>query len=376
MKQLRRQQGLKDDGPVTAGSSLPPLTTTPALFPPAELKGEWYFYNTAFRTKGQADFKARWGTRPNQDNWRRFASVTATAGFQNNQNQTNTAGTGSTTGIDLAGVSYDGLYAHLPLTPERLQRSNDSIANALFLLGNSYVEEIEDCSIGTETFEQLRNRFPGFAKMDEVLFKLYYCYNKNGETTKAADIKKLMGEKYAGSNFNTIITTGKNPQSKEANKDATKAYEKIYDLFVEGNFAQAVAEKKAADSLYGPMYWTPQLLYIEAVYYIRQREDSTAKEILNALISKSTGSVLASRATTLLDVLGRRKQIEDELSRMTISRQAGTPSVQRPIETLCQAAGAAAQKIATIVERNIRCCFAIGPQNSFGAPAPFPTART
>ena len=130
------------------------------------------------------------------------------------------------------------------LTADQLKKSNDSLQTALFALGKIYIQEIEDCSAGTETLEQLRTRFPQFEPMDEVLFNLYYCYNKNGETAKAAAIKKLMSEKYPGSNFTTIVTTGKNPKSTSANTDATKAYEKIYDLFIEGNFEQAVAEKK------------------------------------------------------------------------------------------------------------------------------------
>ena len=46
------------------------------------------------------------------------------------------------------------------LTPEQLKMSNDSIQTAMFALGKLYIQEIEDCSAGTETFEQLRNRFP------------------------------------------------------------------------------------------------------------------------------------------------------------------------------------------------------------------------
>ena len=115
-------------------------------------------------------------------------------------------------------------------------------------LAYPYIQGIEDCAMGTETFEQLRTRFPEHPKMDEVLFNLYYCYNKNGETAKAAAIKKLMNEKFANSNFTTIVTTGKNPESKTANAEATKIYEKIYDLFLEGKFEEAIAQKKIADS--------------------------------------------------------------------------------------------------------------------------------
>jgi len=331
VKQLRKAQGLKDETPLTGGfrTSNPPSN----LFPLNEPKGEWYFYNASSRTRGQNEFKNKWGNRPNTDNWRRMATIIASGnpnpGQQipgNNQSQSN-----QQAGSD---ITYESLYANLPLTEEQLKRSNDSIQEALFALGKVYVQEIENCKAGTETFEQLRSRFPQYSKMDEVLFNLYYCYNKNGETAKADAIKKLMSEKFPSSNFTTIVTTGKNPLSTSANPDATKTYEKIYDLFIEGNFAEAIAQKKEADKTYGKNYWTPQLLYIEAVYYIKQREDSTAKTVLNSILTQFPGTPLAAKATNLLDVLSRRKQIEDELSRMVVTRASDSTGSKPIVNTV------------------------------------------
>ena len=227
-----------------------------------------------------AGFESKWGNRPNQDNWRRSAALSAVIRPVNKPDANDPAlklAANKSTAIEPTEITFDGLYAKLPLTPELLKQSNDSIQAAMFSLGIAYIQEIEDCATGTETFEQLRTRFPEHPKMDEVLFNLYYCYNKNGETAKADAIKKLMSEKFAESNFTTIVTTGKNPESKTANPEATKMYEKIYDLFIEGKFEEAIAQKKVADSIYSNNFWTPQLLYIEAVYYIKQRQDSAAK---------------------------------------------------------------------------------------------------
>ena len=76
-------------------------------------------------------------------------------------------------------MSFDDLYNNIPLTPEKIQLSNDSIQSAMFDLGKAYIQEMEDCNEGTKTLETLRTRFPLFKKMDEVLFNLYFCYQKN-----------------------------------------------------------------------------------------------------------------------------------------------------------------------------------------------------
>ncbi|HQX96220.1 MAG: hypothetical protein KA968_03195 [Chitinophagaceae bacterium] len=314
VKQLRKQQGLKDE-PSSTGS---PFTTPtiPSLFP-TNTKGEWYFYNTASRSRGQADFKSRWGTRANMDNWRRSAAtgniIPNNVSGQNPNNRT-------PGGQQETELSFDALYDNLPLTPEAIKVSNDSIQEAMLALGKAYIQNIEDCNAGTATLEELRIRFPEYAKMDEVLFNLFYCYNKNGDAARAATLKKSLSQNFVNSDFNKILTTGINPNSGLPNPEATKTYEDIYDLFIEGNFAEAIAQKKKADSIYNKNFWTPQLLYIEAVYYAKQRDDSAAKKVLNNLITQFGDSPLKEKATTLLDVLGRRAQIEEELKNMVVTR--------------------------------------------------------
>ena len=330
LKDLRKQAGLRE-------TSNEPLTSG---FGPTQLdifsmtqssKGEWYFYNTALRAKGVQDFKARWGNRPNVDNWRRMQGVmnqknVNRAGIvTDNPNNGNASQNGAQQPQEL---TYENLYNNLPITPEQLKRSNDSIQNAMFELGKILAEGIEDCDGVITIYEQLRNKFPDFGRMDEVLFHLYYCYDKNGDRAKAAELKSQLHTKYPGSNLTTIVMTGKDPHA-EQKTDATKTYENIYDQFIEGKFDDAVAQKKIADSIYGENYWSPQLLYIESVYYIKQQNDSTAISELKKLQTKYPNTALAERAATMINVLGRRKQIEEELTNLKIEEPK--PEVKRQV---------------------------------------------
>jgi lipopolysaccharide biosynthesis regulator YciM len=319
LKELRKQAGLKENSnePLTSGFG---PTQLDIFSMTQSSKGEWYFYNTALRAKGVQDFKARWGNRPNVDNWRRIQGVMSQKNVNragivtDNSNNGNPSQNGTPQAEDL---TFENLYKHIPITPEQLKLSNDSIQNAMFELGKVLAEEVEDCDGVITIYEQLRNKFPEFGRMDEVLFHLYHCYDKNGDHSKAAQFKSELSTKYPGSNLTTIVMTGKDP-NEEHKTEATKTYENIYDLFIEGKFDDAVAQKKMADSLYGENYWSPQLLYIESVYYIKQQNDSTAISELKKLESKYAGTPLAEKATTMIDVLGRRKQIEEELANLKI----------------------------------------------------------
>ncbi len=344
-RHLRKMRGLKDDG----NSRTSPLAqpTVPSLFQSSDTRGEWYFYNKNSRQKGLADFKSRWGARPNEDNWRRMSSLSQNVRINKTDPLTGGPGTADPTTTQDEGddISFETLYEKIPLTPEMMDISNDSIQHAMFNLGRTYVQELEDCTLGTETFEDLRIRFPNHPKMDEVLFNLYFCYNKNGENEKADALKKLLADNFEESNYTTIVLTGKNPMAKTGNVDATNEYERIYDLFIEGKFAEAIQAKASADSMYGRNHWTPQLLYIEAVYYIKQRDDSTAKRILNDIKSSFTGTAIEEKATTMLDVLSRRAQIEEELRNLVIERpEEDTTTRYRPTNTQQPVAGRPVQQ--------------------------------
>jgi hypothetical protein len=331
LKKLRKQQGLKEDATVTGGGSTLLAAGMGGNNPPTDLftqqKGEWYFYNTNAKTQGQTQFKSVWGNRPNTDNWRRFAVVSQqqqalTSPDQSvdvrNPNAPNGSGDMSG-GMDL---SMEGLTSRLPLTPETLKASNDSVQGALFTLGTAYLNDIDDLPSAIATFEELRRRFPDNEKNDEALFHLYYAYGKTGNASAASAAKKLLTEKYPASRFALIASTGKDPVAKSnaPTVESTKAYENVYNLFIEGRFNDAIESKRIADSTYKTTFWQPQLLYIESVYYIKQRQDSVAKNVLQTIIRQNSNKALTAKAQNLVNVLDRRKQIEDELTRLQITR--------------------------------------------------------
>ena len=323
-RQLRRQHGLTDE--TTAANSNPAAENLPSREKEAtdifsgNTKGEWYFYNDNTRTQGLAAFNRIWGKRPNVDNWRRYSDVVTE--LQNNSPDNTRGNPGEILIDESVTFSYDGLMKNIPLTEEAMQQSNDAIANALNTSGRIFTDQLEDYESAIKAYEELRKRFPAFESIEEVLFQLFFSYTKTGNSAKAAEIKALLSQKYPEGRYTGIATTGKDANTDTTEKASTKAYEAIYDLYLEGRFSEAKEAKRVADSIYGTSNWIPQLLYIEAVYYIKQGADSLAKEALNSLIEQSGETPIGEKATTMLDVLNRRQEIEKELRELQVERPA------------------------------------------------------
>ncbi|MDB5250732.1 MAG: tetratricopeptide repeat protein [Segetibacter sp.] len=324
-KLFRKAQGLKEED--QQGSVNTAVKQVPDLF--ADNSGsksnEFYFYNASLKARGFSEFKARWGERPNTDNWRRKSALDKQAQSIADVDDVSATPTGSTEQKPLDN-SYEGLQANIPLTGEKLDASNKSIMDALFTLGQTFSGKLEEYPSAIQAYEELLRRFPNSQYKSEALFNLVYGYQKTGDKAKSDQLKNMLLTDTANNRWTNLIKNPNIGKNDVKATGATKQYENIYNLFIEGNFEKAKSEKRVADSLYGNSFWTPQLLFIESIYYIKQKEDSTAIKVLTDLSTLHAGNPMAERAKTMIDVLRRRKDIEEYLTRLNITRNQTKPT--------------------------------------------------
>jgi tetratricopeptide (TPR) repeat protein len=360
-KKLRKAKGLKEEDIV---STEPLLSFDNNKDAPTDLfastgknTGEWYFYNSGVKAKGFSDFKRKWGARSNVDNWRRKSATTApkdnAATAQDNMTALNsvnpddvdaiTTNTDTQNGKLTSGgkitrtpggsspeplgkteqqedITFEGLMANLPLDEIRLTASKNSLALNMFLLAKLYQEELEDYQQAIDTYDTCLLRFPDSLYNGALYFGMYYCYTKLGNNAKANYYRNLIKTNFSNSQSYKILSNPSSAKPTEKNTEGTKRYQAIYNLFIEGKFADALAEKQKADSLFGTNYWSPQLLYIEAVHHIKQKNDSVAIAVLTNIGKLYPASKLKPKADKMIDVLKRRKEIEDYLTALQITR--------------------------------------------------------
>lgn len=330
VKQYRKENGLKEEeSAFTGGANILPnrAGAEPLDLFASSSKGEWYFYNTSLRGKGFSEFKSKWGKRENTDNWRRKSANIG--GFAGNNpgvgmgDPSDPGGSGKKPTDSASSVvpfSYDALMADVPLTKEALEFSNTKIRENMLALGFIFQNELEDYPQAIVTFEEYLKRFPFALELEKVYFGLYFSYNKTGDIAKANYYKGLLATKFSGTKESNLANNPEMLKADGKNEAVTKRYADIYNMFLEGDFAGALAAKEKEDSQYGSSYWSPQLLYIESVYYIKERKDSLAMATLSNLETLYPSTELAAKAKTLKEVLGRRASIEKYLTDLEVTR--------------------------------------------------------
>jgi tetratricopeptide (TPR) repeat protein len=327
-KKLRKDAGIKEEVEVNSGGAGLNSFDNGKNNPPMDLfatsaKGDWYFYNASMKSKGYSEFKSNWGKRDNVDNWRRKSAMKnaiapdVAGGMDPLAPAPEMSSTGAGKPVE---NSYDDLMLNVPTTPEKLDSSNTKIATALLTLAAIFQNELQDYEQAIYTYEIYLQRFPEKLEDGEVYLGLYYCYNRIGNSEKAAYYKNLLDTKFAESRSAKMLNDPLSLQPDQNNPIVSRMYQNIYDLFIQGGFDSALVMKKTADSIHGNNYWTPQLTYIEAIYYVQCEQDTDAIVKLDTLIKLFPTSPLSEKAKTLIDVLKRRKEIEAYLSSLEITR--------------------------------------------------------
>jgi outer membrane protein assembly factor BamD (BamD/ComL family) len=330
-KQLRKEQGLKEDKNDVLSSNPAVKQQATDLFDKSNKGNDFYFYNASAKATGFNEFKAKWGDRPNIDNWRRQTAVNRRSFITGAGDVDKPIKT--PTDKKEPDNSFESLLMSLPLTQEKMGASNKAIADALYANAKTLTDKLEDYPSAILVYEELLRRFPNTEYKEEALFNLVYAYEKTGDKLKADAYRK---ELLQSSPSNPWVNQIKNPTTSKftpKQKAATKKYEDIYNMFIEGRFAEALTEKKAADSVYGKSYWTPQLLFIEAIYYVKEKQDSAAIKVLTDLSTAYASNPLAAKAKTMIDVLKRRSEIETYLTNLNTPATADKPANTTPVTT-------------------------------------------
>ncbi len=331
-KKLKKERGLNEEANNNGGSGFyNSANQSSNIFSNNNSKGDWYFYNNSLKSQGYNDFKRVWGKRQNTDNWRlntgsnRSASQSNPDQARGNYNDPMAPKSDSANVQPAAtpyqqDISVEGLLANVPLTKPAINTSNSKIARSLFQVGKNYQTLLEDFPAAIQSYQESLKRFPDSLYNGELYMNLFYCYNKIGNKLQADFYKNLLVKNFSDSKFAEYVLHPEvfNPSKKDT--AASNRYDKIYNLFIEGNFAEAIKEKNAADSLYGKSYWNPQLLYIQSVYYIQKRQDSAAMMVLHEIVDNYPNTAMKDKASTMLDVLSRRDSIEHYLTNLKVER--------------------------------------------------------
>ena len=159
---------------------------------------KWYFYNQKVSSSGFNDFRAEWGQRISEDNWRRANKTsysTEESDFSDEKDSIQNKEDPYT---------VENLMSGLPLSETDLDSSNHKLMHSLYMLGIIYKEQLKEEEEAIKYFRKVVDRKIEHQKVLPSLYQLYLIYTKKS-SGQANEYKEKIVKEYPESEIAKII---------------------------------------------------------------------------------------------------------------------------------------------------------------------------
>ncbi|HIP37610.1 MAG TPA: tetratricopeptide repeat protein [Crocinitomix sp.] len=263
---------------------------------------KWYFYNQKAKSRGFNEFRALWGQRILEDDWRRSNKES----FSEEEIEIDSVETQD------EGLSVEDLRKDLPLTPQAMDSSTNLIMNALYNLGIIYKEQLNELPEASNYFQKVLDRGVEHEKVLPATYQLYLIYKKSGKNAKAEGYKQMILKKYPSSDIARLI---KDPdyalnKEKEAKKELLE-YEEVLKKYRRKRYMDVISKStqiinNQPDNKYINKYY---LLKAFALSKANFGGVSEIKKTLESLYQLAPSSEEGKQAKIYLDKMAKGEQI-------------------------------------------------------------------
>ena len=270
----------------------------------------WYFYNPTQIARGTAEFKKKWGNRPNEDNWRRkdkAGSAFVQEPEETENDSTETAKDGKDG--EPSWKDPESYMKDVPMDTAALEASNAKVCSALYIAGTIYKEKLKDTDNAIESFEVLNGRFEECRYTPESYYQLYRIYlakEKSGsffslDDKGSAYYANIITERWPDSEFARLV---RDPNQLMADEERSKKeesdYVEVYRQYRERSYLPVIATCNFVITETPKNHLLPKYHLLKALAIGGTHERQAFRNALSEVQSKFPGSDEAKAAADII----------------------------------------------------------------------------
>lgn len=255
----------------------------------------WYFYNTTALSFGANDFRTKWGTRPNEDNWRRKEKRALNAPLAGEDGDTN-----QVTAEQLLDPEF--YKKNIPRTKEQKDSANVKIQNAYYDLGTIYKEQLNENQRSIKTFEELLKRYPRGKWNLETYYQLYRLYKDVGDERSAQDYANRILKEFPESEYAKILKDPKYLEKLEVMRGRLgQMYDMAFQNYERGDFERVIEAADSALTLFRDGKILPKFALLRAMAIGSTEKLPVYRLALEDFIARYTAAAEKPLAEELLE---------------------------------------------------------------------------
>ncbi len=275
----------------------------------------WYFYNTMTKNAGRTEFQRRWGSRKNEDNWRRRNKNTFSLGGETDSEIDSETGAEGAQGApqdstqtkeqlealnDPTKAEY--YLKDIPATDAEIAQCNDIIQEGLFNMGVILKDKLEDFAQARRMFNELLERYPDNVYRLDVYYNMYLMAVRRDERSEAEKWRKLIVSDFPESNYGQAL---RDPNFFDNLRRMDQVQESIYDraytAYLDNDNATVHSLTAQMEKDYPLSKILPKFIFIDALSYVTDRNEDKFKERLEELLRRYPDTDITPTASAMLN---------------------------------------------------------------------------
>ncbi len=261
---------------------------------------KWYFNNAKTRAEGLDDFKRLWGTRENEDDWRRSEKIII-GDFTEVE-----VGEDSVAVVEVPDdtLTVDYLTSKLPLSDSALALSNINLLKSHYNAGVIYKEQLNEDDLAIIEFEAVLDRKIENKHNLMSAFQLYKL-QETRDASKASKHKSYIMDNYPNSDYaNYLRDPNYFIKKKERDALAEQEYVKVLDRYNRGIYYPVITKANIVIEQEKDNVFRSKYMLLKALATGQINEDkSELLPVLNAVIAEYPETLEATKAAEMIDII-------------------------------------------------------------------------
>lgn len=275
---------------------------------------KWYFNNPKTRSEGFDEFRRLWGTRENEDNWRR-TDKTAVMSF--NPEEGDSAAVVADVVVDKDSLTVEMLMADIPLSDSAMNSSNERLLEALYNSGVIYKEQLNETELAKKQFNAVLDRN---IKGEWDLSSAYQLYkiNETANTEQATINKNYILSSYPDSDYANYL---RDPdffiKRKEREALAEQEYITVLDRYNRGLYYPVMSKADQVIETDKENIFRSKYMLLKAMSLGQLSENKhDLLPILNQVVAEYPGTMEEKRAKEMINIIekGYSKNIPSDFT--------------------------------------------------------------
>ncbi|MFC4872302.1 gliding motility protein [Negadavirga shengliensis] len=292
----------------------------------------FYWDNAVAMQRGALEFTRVWGNRSLTDNWRRSNrsfqdrssndSLEATDSGDPDEALETTAGEDAEDQQPLASQLPDKatLLSHIPKDQESIDLMMDEMEGAYFNLGKLLYFDLKEPKEAIKYLEKLVENYPHSPKKPEAYYTLYLAHKDLGGDFKRFD--NLLNTEYPESQYTKSINNPEEVSGSQANFESAQNYKEAYELFKNGEYAQARSIIRTSLDAYPLSKNAERLLLLDIIITGKTEHLDLYRERLETYVNNASNKDLSELATKMLQAVVKGDPDADQPGQLATSESS------------------------------------------------------